>query len=200
MTKRRAEDALFCDAPLKRCARSLCRIDAQSPGMAVAFGANVNPASLPSLAESCRKRAFCSDEQELTEVARPRKKSTADRDNRTVETHVSGKYNIVSLKHSGSFFEEENKQSEISVLNSPGSFSKKRMRDDSVGSENVLQQPDKGTLTDDDHCTFNSFQYWRVPLPEVDLSLLQTNGDAEELSQQPVKDSSALSETDAMET
>ncbi|KAJ8380729.1 hypothetical protein SKAU_G00015070 [Synaphobranchus kaupii] len=73
----------------------------------------------------------------------------------------------------------------------------KRTRDDSVGSQNALQQPDKGTPTDDDLCTFNSFQYWRVPLPEVDLSLLQTSDDAEE---QPVKDSSVLSETDAMET
>lgn len=54
--------------------------------------------------------------------------------------------------------------------------------------------------TDDDLSTFNSFQYWRVPLPEVDLSLLQTSGDAEELHQQPVKDSPVLSETDAMET
>ncbi|KAJ8262923.1 hypothetical protein COCON_G00153800 [Conger conger] len=199
MTKRSAEDALFCDASLKRCVRSLCKIDAQLPGMAVAFGGNVNPPSLPGFAATCRKRAFCFDEQELPGVARPWKKSTTGCDNQDVGARVSGKYNIISLKHTASFL-QENKPLGGSELNSPCRFSKKRMRNDSVGSQNVLKQLDKGTPADDDLSTFNSFQYWRVPLPEVDLSLLQTNGDAEELSQHPVKDSSMSSETDAMET
>lgn len=45
-------------------------------------------------------------------------------------------------------------------------------------------------------CTYNSFQYWRVPLPELDLSLLEeaSNNTGEE-DKSKVKDSFS----DAME-
>ncbi|KAJ8401543.1 hypothetical protein AAFF_G00378600 [Aldrovandia affinis] len=194
MKKRRAEGSLHCDVPLKRCIRSLCQIDAQLPAMAVACGGNAgNPQSLPVLAENCRKRAYYSDDQELLEAARPRKKSTTGSASRVVENHVQGK---VHVNHSGSFQEEK----EEFPLSSLCGLSKKRMRDETDSSRDLLLQPGKGTSTEGDLCTFNSFQYWRVPLPKVDLSLLQTDDDAEELAQQPVKDSSVLSEIDAMET
>uniref|UniRef100_A0A3P8SVE5 Putative WW-binding domain-containing protein n=1 Tax=Amphiprion percula TaxID=161767 RepID=A0A3P8SVE5_AMPPE len=56
-------------------------------------------------------------------------------------------------------------------------------------------QSDGDTNTDD--CTYNSFQYWRVPLPELDLSLLEDTGDHSQSKEKlQTKDSSS----DAMET
>lgn len=54
-------------------------------------------------------------------------------------------------------------------------------------------QADEDANTED--CTYNSFQYWRVPLPELDLSLLE---DASAHSK--TKDKSKASSSDAMET
>lgn len=54
-------------------------------------------------------------------------------------------------------------------------------------------QADEDANTED--CTYNSFQYWRVPLPELDLSLLE---DASDHSK--TKDKSKASSSDAMET
>lgn len=53
-------------------------------------------------------------------------------------------------------------------------------------------QTDDDTNTED--CTYNSFQYWRVPLPELDLSLLEDVNDRSK-----TKDKSKAS-SDAMET
>lgn len=48
-----------------------------------------------------------------------------------------------------------------------------------------------------DDCTYNSFQYWRVPLPELDLSLLE---DAKDEPPTKVKSKVKGSPPDAMET
>uniref|UniRef100_A0A3P9NWL7 Putative WW-binding domain-containing protein n=1 Tax=Poecilia reticulata TaxID=8081 RepID=A0A3P9NWL7_POERE len=42
-------------------------------------------------------------------------------------------------------------------------------------AKNVLKTPSSGSFQDgpDEDGTYNSFQYWRVPLPELDLSLLE---------------------------
>uniref|UniRef100_A0A7N6A9G3 Putative WW-binding domain-containing protein n=1 Tax=Anabas testudineus TaxID=64144 RepID=A0A7N6A9G3_ANATE len=51
-----------------------------------------------------------------------------------------------------------------------------------------VASPVHSQTTRNDNCTYNSFQYWRVPLPELDLSLLEDAGDH---SQAKDKDSSS---------
>lgn len=46
-------------------------------------------------------------------------------------------------------------------------------------------------------CAYNSFQYWRVPLPELDLSLLE---DASDHSQTEKRSNVKDCNSDAMET
>ncbi|KAG9331520.1 hypothetical protein JZ751_018923 [Albula glossodonta] len=133
-------------------------------------GKTANSSPLPTLADNCRKRAYFSEDQELLEVARPRKKSSKDSAVRPVV---------------GSHVQEA---------------SKKRQREETVDSQDAEFQTEKETPAGDDLCSFNSFQYWRVPLPELDMSLLQADGDTGEPSGEPAKDSSVLSEMDAMET
>uniref|UniRef100_A0A3B4XSL2 Putative WW-binding domain-containing protein n=1 Tax=Seriola lalandi dorsalis TaxID=1841481 RepID=A0A3B4XSL2_SERLL len=58
-----------------------------------------------------------------------------------------------------------------------------------------LLAADGDTSTED--CTFNSFQYWRVPLPELDLSLLE---DVNRHSQIKPKSKMKDCSSDAMET
>ncbi|KAM7018188.1 uncharacterized protein LKV04_002712 [Tautogolabrus adspersus] len=76
---------------------------------------------------------------------------------------------------------------------------KKRAREDSTGPETALpksnNEADEDTNAED--CTFNSFQYWRVPLPELDLSLLEDNNDH---TQTQNKSKEKYSSSDAMET
>uniref|UniRef100_A0A3Q3G8R6 Putative WW-binding domain-containing protein n=1 Tax=Labrus bergylta TaxID=56723 RepID=A0A3Q3G8R6_9LABR len=50
--------------------------------------------------------------------------------------------------------------------------------------------------TDAEDCTYNSFQYWRVPLPELDLSLLEDNNDH---TQTKNKSKEKYSSSDTME-
>uniref|UniRef100_A0A4W6FTV7 Putative WW-binding domain-containing protein n=1 Tax=Lates calcarifer TaxID=8187 RepID=A0A4W6FTV7_LATCA len=59
----------------------------------------------------------------------------------------------------------------------------------------TTQVADGDTNTED--CTYNSFQYWRVPLPELDLSLLE---DVDSHSQTKQKSDVKDSSSDAMET
>ncbi|KAJ8285168.1 hypothetical protein GJAV_G00023080 [Gymnothorax javanicus] len=195
MTKRRAEDVFHCDSPLKICVRSLCKVDAQSESMSLAVAGIGNE----QLTVSCRKRTLCSDEQELPEFERPRKKFTTGCDNRYVETRISGKCGVGCIKHAG-HVHEENKLCAISCLNSSDRLSKKRTRDDCTELQNAPLQPDEGALPDDDLSPYNTFHFWRVPLPELDLSALQTGGDVGERSSQPDNDLSVLSETSVMET
>uniref|UniRef100_A0A3B5BJ88 Putative WW-binding domain-containing protein n=1 Tax=Stegastes partitus TaxID=144197 RepID=A0A3B5BJ88_9TELE len=59
----------------------------------------------------------------------------------------------------------------------------------------VLTMQTSGSFPD--HSAFNSFQYWRVPLPELDLSLLEDTSDHSQSKEKlKVKDTSS----DAMET
>ncbi|KAK1893324.1 putative protein C9orf40 like [Dissostichus eleginoides] len=105
------------------------------------------------------------------------------------------------------FFEDNEKQEAASSgrfhephSSSALSNSKKRPRGDCASSETVLPKADDKADEDPDteDCSFNCFQYWRVPLLKLDLSLLE---DANENSQSgkdesKVKDSSPY----AMET
>lgn len=70
----------------------------------------------------------------------------------------------------------------------------------SVSASNVdllysLFQAVEDPITEDS--AYNSFQYWRVPLPELDLSLLE---DANDHSQTEKRSNVKDSNSDAMET
>ncbi|TKS79009.1 hypothetical protein D9C73_012095 [Collichthys lucidus] len=179
MAKRRAEDScsssvLLHGSPSKRCCSSLCGGVDMQLGSVVPTGA-VSPESLLALLDSrSRKRPHYSEEQ-------PGEGAAA--------AAAAGLY--LKATHAAN------------VETFPGSFqdrpgSKKRPREDSTVSETVAaeedDQADEDANTED--CAYNSFQYWRLPLPELDLSLLE---DADDHSQ--TKDKSKVSSSsDAMET
>lgn len=181
MAKRRAEETLFHDSTSKRCYRALCGIDMQLESM-------VAPKSPPSLlallGSRCRKRPYYFEEpgqqqQQLEEEAPLKTTHRCD-----TRKHAPDVFTVPTSASS------QERRSSIKPPNS-----KKRPRKDSVGSETVPKandEADADSTTED--CTFNSFQYWRVPLPELDLSLLE-DANAQTKDKSKVKNSS-----DAMET
>ncbi|KAE8292459.1 hypothetical protein D5F01_LYC09829 [Larimichthys crocea] len=170
MAKRRAEDSCSSSVLLHGSPSKRCCSVHMQPGSVVPTGA-VSPESLLALLGSrSRKRPHYSEQQPGGEAAAAGLYLKA--------THAA------DVETCGSFQER------------PGS--KKRPREDSTVSETVTppkdDQADEDANTED--CTYNSFQYWRTPLPELDLSLLE---DADDHSQ--TKDKSKVSSSsDAMET
>ncbi|XP_034547955.1 uncharacterized protein wu:fa19b12 [Notolabrus celidotus] len=181
MAKRRTEDGLLQhDPPSKKC-RPLCSVDMQLGGMAPSV--DVSPPSLLDLLGSrCRKRThFFEDlEKQEDEVALCLK-----------PTHCEARKHAVHVSTSGSFQERR----------SPGTLtsSRKRSREDCTSPDTTSTKT--GAKTDEDtteeDSTYNSFQFWRVPLPELDLSLLEDYNDHPQTQKKSkVKDISA----DTMET
>ncbi|KAM7416213.1 hypothetical protein PAMA_018336 [Pampus argenteus] len=188
MAKRRAEDTLCHDSPSKRCYRSLCGVDMQLESMvAPNGGVSLSPPSLLALLGSrCRKRPYYFEDpeqqQQQQEAPVPLyRKTTHCCDTRK---HVA---NVLTAQTSGSF---QDRRGAVKSHNS-----NKRPREDSVGPETVSkanEEADADSTTED--CTYNSFQYWRVPLPELDLSLLED-------TQSQTKDKAKVkNSSDAMET
>lgn len=70
-----------------------------------------------------------------------------------------------------------------------------RWRDSPTLCRLVFLQHSQADDTKD--CMYNSFQYWRVPLPELDFSLL---GDTSDYSQWEDKSKVEDSSSDVMET
>ncbi|XP_004544281.1 uncharacterized protein wu:fa19b12 [Maylandia zebra] len=176
MAKRRAEDTLLHNSPSKRCFRSLCAVDIQAESMAPSGGVSP-PSLLALLGTRCRKRPQYFDEEE---TASYRKTSHYDARKRAV--------NVSAVQTSGSF--QDRRSSSVTS-------SQKRPREGSEEPDTAVpksnDKADEDANTED--CTYNSFQYWRVPLPELDLSLLE---DASAHSK--TKDKSKASSSDAMET
>ncbi|XP_044053136.1 uncharacterized protein wu:fa19b12 [Siniperca chuatsi] len=183
MAKRRAEDTLLQDSPSKRCYRSLCSVDMQLGSMAPTGGVSP-PSLLALLGGRNRKRPYYFEDPEKQEEAALYRKAT----NCDTRKHAAS---VLTVQTSGSFQDRRSSSTLTST--------KKRPREDCAGSETVIpkanDKADEDINTED--CTYNSFQYWRVPLPELDLSLLE---DANDHSQ--TKDKSKLTDTssDAMET
>ncbi|KAM4617002.1 uncharacterized protein ACJ7VT_009775 [Polymixia lowei] len=183
MTKRRAEDTLCNDTPSKRRYRSLCSIGVQLESMAASGG--VDPPSLLALLGSrCRKRPYYFEEaEEHQETSLSRKTANCDLRNPALNT--------LSVQPSGSFRDHH--------MSATHQSSKKRPREDRVVSQTKFPQVCDAVDDDgkNDDCSYNSFQYWRVPLPELDLSLLEDVHHPSEAREKPkVKDRSS----DAMET
>ncbi|XP_033181284.1 uncharacterized protein C9orf40 homolog [Mastacembelus armatus] len=185
MAKRRAEDTVLHDSPYKRCYRSVCGVDPQLESMAAVGGVSLSPPSLLALLGSrCRKRPYYfEDPEKPEEPAAGLHHKTTHCDTRKHAAHV------VTVQTSGCFQERR----------SSSTGHKRRPRGNCEGSEIVIpkanDKADADMNTED--CTYNSFQYWRVPLPELDLSLLE---DASDCSQ--TKDKSDVKDisSDAMET
>lgn len=190
MAKRRAEDTLFHECPSKRCYRSLCGIDMQLESMVAPHGGESPPSLQALLGCRCRKRPYYFEDPEQQQQQHQQEQE-APLHRKTTNCCDTRKHaaNVLTAPTSTSF---QDRRSSTKPLNS-----KKRPREDSVGSEVVSKandEADADRTTED--CTFNSFQYWRVPLPELDLSLLE---DAHAQSQ--TKDKSKVkNSSDAMET
>ncbi|KAI4877091.1 hypothetical protein NFI96_031418 [Prochilodus magdalenae] len=157
MTKRRAEAVSpFCAVPEKKRCRSVCSAD--SP-----------PASPPpvlqhiSLSDSpprCRKRPSRPDP--LESIPDPKKAPAA----RAPSRHISAK------ESSGKFGDASRA--------SPAKLQTKRPREEENQLEVKEIRRNQDGASEDELCAFNSFQFWRPPLPELDLSLLdeQVSGGA----------------------
>uniref|UniRef100_UPI0037E72AC0 uncharacterized protein C9orf40 homolog n=1 Tax=Semicossyphus pulcher TaxID=241346 RepID=UPI0037E72AC0 len=179
MAKRRAKDTLLHDSPSKRCYRSLCGVDMQLGSMAPS--GDVSPPSLLALLDSrCRKRPQYFEDPEKPEEAALYVKPT----NCDIKKHAA---HVLRVQTSGNVKERQS------------TSSKKRAREDCSAPETAFPKRNDTTdeVTNAEDCTYNSFQYWRVPLPELDLSLLEDTNDHSQTQDKPkVKDSSS----DSMET
>ncbi|XP_016322477.1 uncharacterized protein C9orf40 homolog [Sinocyclocheilus anshuiensis] len=158
MTKRRAENILPPEIPHKRCFRSLSDNDKPVGGVNVIQ--NAIPSSLLTLAgQRCRKRPSYREDSLDTDnlprkVAANRVNSVlADRNTCQSRTFEDGAGRPVTRRSSRALQTHSNKQTD---------------------EENNITAGDKVMHTDEDLSPFNSFQFWRDPLPELDLALLET--------------------------
>ncbi|XP_061585908.1 uncharacterized protein wu:fa19b12 [Cololabis saira] len=160
MAKRRNEHSLQHDSRLKRCCPSLSSVDAQLESVSAAAGAL--PSILALLGGRPRKRPYYFDGVE-GESAPYLKTALCYSKN-----HAA---NVLTEPMSGSVQGRRSSH--------PAITRKKRLRDDCVASDAIAPALNKKTEADEhkEDCTYNSFQYWRVPLPELDLSLLEDSSD-----------------------
>ncbi|KAM9858140.1 uncharacterized protein ACBR49_020183 [Aulostomus maculatus] len=161
MAKRRAEDTLLPDSGAKRCYRSMCSVDLQLESVPPVGGVSP-PSLLALLGNRCRKRTYYfEDPEQEHQLEAPLGRKSAHSDSpRKHAVHV------LTAQASGSF---RDRRSSVTLPSSS-----KRQREDSVGLDPVVSKADDKADADasTEDSSFNSFQYWRVPLPELDLSLL----------------------------
>ncbi|KAL1274093.1 hypothetical protein QQF64_026907 [Cirrhinus molitorella] len=175
MTKRRAENVLPPEIPHKRCLRSLSDSDKPVGGANVIQ--NANPSSLLSVTgQRCRKRPSYLED-------------SLDTDNRPIK---------VSAKRVNSVLEDKNTCKSRTFEDDAGRPVTRRSsrtlqtQNKQTDEENNVTAEDKVMHTDEDLSSFNSFQFWRVPLPELDLSLLETESSARSSIVSSTKDSEAM--------
>ncbi|XP_066567245.1 uncharacterized protein C9orf40 homolog [Amia ocellicauda] len=160
MTKRRAEHPLICDVPLKRC---------QS-------GEHLYPTpvaypDLPPcpLATKLRKRAF-TGEEECEDITRKSYKRSAikkeERQPDTTRTDRAPRWGCASRR-----FRAEDRRL---AWDAPGAAcSEKGPAKQSSSGPELGHRGGEVSPTEEQLCSFNSFQYWRVPLPALELTELQ---------------------------
>ncbi|XP_039658361.1 uncharacterized protein wu:fa19b12 [Perca fluviatilis] len=191
MAKRRAaEDSLLHEPPSKSCFRPLSSVERLLDSMAPAAG-GLSPPSLQALVGGrCRKRPHG---HYLEDPQKPEETDT------TVppDTGKHAAAAAAALTSSGRIQDRRGS----SALTS----SKKRPRDDSAGPETAVPVLPKAAADkadeapDAEDCSFNSFQYWRVPLAAPDLSLLDEDATGCPRSKDESKAKDACC-SDAMET
>lgn len=180
MAKRRPDDALLHDSPSKKHCRAFCKLDMRVGGMAPVGGVNP-PSLLALLGNRARKRPRYFEDPEQQD-----EEPSASLCRRDTRKHAAGG---LSDQTSGNFCERPSSSSSSSI-------SKKRTRDsDSETVRDDKEKVDADVKTED--CTYNSFQFWRVPLPQLDLSLLE---EASSHSRTEEKSKCKNSFSEAMET
>uniref|UniRef100_A0A1A7WIY4 Putative WW-binding domain-containing protein n=1 Tax=Iconisemion striatum TaxID=60296 RepID=A0A1A7WIY4_9TELE len=177
MAKRRAEERLLFDSPTKRrCVQvqPLSKVDVRLESM-VPTGGGVR--------SRCRKRPHVLENEKAEEAVLCLRRPLCE--------SKKPPPNVLTEPISESFQEECTSSRTVQV--------QKRPRVDHVGPEAVLPSCDDKAVenTHAENCIYNSFQYWRVPLPELDLSLLEDLSDSSQTKQEPKATDSNL---DAMET
>lgn len=178
MNKRRAENILLPEIPHKRCFRSLS--DDDKPIGVVNVLQNAIPFSLLTLAgQRCRKRpSYLEDSLDTDNLPRKVAANRVDSelaDGNTCKSGTfedgSGNVRPVTRRSSRALQTQSNKQTD---------------------EENNITAEDKVMHTDEDLSPFNSFQFWRVPLPELDLSVLETELSAGSHTASSTKDLEAM--------
>lgn len=164
MAKRLAEEVLFNSPPSKKNHRGLCNVNMRLESMALSGG--VSPPSLLALMGSSRrrKRPFNLEKSEETDLdlALSRKCPQADLLIKNPSNVTSGQ-----LQTSGNV-----QESRISA-NTTSTNSSKRAREDSGGPADTATVKVDADTRDTEYSSYNSFQFWRIPLPALDMSLLQ---------------------------
>lgn len=168
MAKRRAEEILFDSPPSKKYHRGLCNVDMRLESMALS--GDQRPPSLLTLLGNNRRRKrpfnFQTNEETDLGFALSRKYPQAD----LLIKHAS---NVTSAQLQTS----ENVQESRISANTTSTNSSKRAREDLGGLADTANTKAKIKVDADSRVTecssYNSFQFWRIPLPELDMSLLQ---------------------------
>ncbi|XP_015222685.2 uncharacterized protein C9orf40 homolog [Lepisosteus oculatus] len=171
MTKRRAENILLYNGPLKRCIRPLYKIGAHDQGIPRATC--VDP-PLP-LTHNTKKRALI--EGEFEKANSPCKRRIVNELQR--ERHTTFKEKDVSVRHiSGSFQQDDKPEARgaVDIANRNNDALKRNNCEGDNSFEDGCFKLDKVSPKEEELCHFNSFQYWRIPLPDLDLSELQDPG------------------------
>ncbi|CAK6950278.1 uncharacterized protein wu:fa19b12 [Scomber scombrus] len=148
------------------------------------------PSLLALLGTRCRKRPYYFEDPEQQQQQQQQEEE-APIYCKTLNCCDTRKHaaDVFPVSTSGSF---QDRRSPIKYTNS-----KKRLREDSVGSETASKAKDyAGAESTTEDCKYNTFQFWRVPLPELDLSLLDdANAQSKTKDKSKVKNSSDVMET-----
>lgn len=177
MAKRRAEETVLFDSPSKRRHfPAIYSVDVQLGSMALVR--SPSPQSLLTvLGSRCRKRPPHFDNEDADSCER-------------IAHSDSGKHakDVLTEPFSGSF--QDGGTSYALSRN-------KRAREDRVDSDIVIATDKTAEDSTDEDAMYNSFQHWRVPLPDLDLSLLEDIRDHSLKKDEP---KSSDTTADAMET
>lgn len=154
MTKRTAENVLSPEVPHKRCFRSV----SNKP----VGGVNVtqNASLLTSDEQRCRKRPNSVEDQLDTDNL-PRKLAASRANSVLAEQNIS----------QSRTFEDDDDAGRPATRRSSRALQPESSKH--PDEQNKHTTGDKVMHSDEDLSSFNSFQFWRVPLPELDLSLLE---------------------------
>lgn len=156
MAKRRAEDILI-NIPSKKCG-GLCSVDMRLDSMAPSK--SESQLSLFSLLGSrCKKRPLYFDENEETDLdlALFRK-----------GTHGDLLKHSAQQQHTSGYFHETRISDVVKSAN------KRARKESEEPADTTIPKPKvEADTIDNNDSSYNSFQFWRAPLPELDMSLLQ---------------------------
>ncbi|XP_051959356.1 serine/threonine-protein phosphatase 4 regulatory subunit 1 [Xyrauchen texanus] len=158
MTKRRAENILPPEIPHKVCFHSLSIIDNAVGGVDMVRNANASFVSF--VGQRSRKRPNFTEDQDSPDTDNLPRKVPANIVNAVMADKNTSKSR--NFEHPGRAVARQSSRTlEFEANKKPE-------------ENNKHTAVDKVMRTDEDHSAFNSFQFWRVPLPELDLSLLET--------------------------